>query len=69
MNKTLNKYEQAVIESKTIYVDGIEYTGFKLVEAIKRENAKGNYRIYNIATGGIGPLSPTGHLLQKLGVE
>jgi hypothetical protein len=65
----INKYEQAIIENRTIYVDGIEYTGFGLVEAIRRENAKGNFRIYNIATGGIGTHSPFGNLLAKLGIE
>jgi hypothetical protein len=71
MLKQISKYEQTIIEDLQC---GDELTvklhkGMELVNKIKKDNAKGNYRLYNRVTGGIGTQSPVGNLLAKLGIE
>lgn len=68
MNK-LNKYEIELIRNLEVEYDGFVYKGFDLVYQMALGIGQGNYRLYNLATGGIGTMSPTGNLLAKLGVE
>ena len=66
----LNKYERVLIENLKVELDGIEYKGLELVNQIEQNNKNGNYRLYNMATGGVGPeYSPIANLLAKLGIE
>lgn len=68
MNK-LNKYEMALVQELEVEYDGFVYKGLDLVYQMALGMGQGNYTLYNLATGGIGKLSPTGNLLAKLGVE
>ncbi|MGI9011112.1 MAG: hypothetical protein ACR2F1_07990 [Nitrososphaeraceae archaeon] len=65
----INKYETVVLENLTVELDGQTYKGFELVEEIVKNNKQGNYRLYNMATGGIGTMNPIGNLLAKMGIE
>jgi len=65
----LNQYETQIIHDLKVVYDGDEYKGLELIGKIVIDNSQGNYKFYNILTGGIGKQSPIGNLLAKIGVE
>lgn len=65
----INKYEIEEIKNLEVEYDGFVYKGFELVVQMATGIGQGNYRLYNLATGGIGKNHPMGKLLAKLGVE
>jgi hypothetical protein len=67
--KGLNMYEINLLDNLKVELDGEVYEGLELIGKIVLDNAIGNYRVYNMATGGIGTQSPVGNLLSKLGIE
>ena len=71
MSQKINQYEQAMIESLEVELDGQTYKGLELLKQIVKDTDQGNYKLYNMvtATGGMGINSPIGQLLAKLGVE
>jgi hypothetical protein len=68
-NNKLNKYEIELIKSLEVEYDGFVYKGFDLLVQMANGIGQGNYTLYNLATGGIGTMSPTGNLLAKLGLQ
>lgn len=65
----LNKYEMEILRNLEVENDGFVYKGFDLLVKMATAMGQGNYRLYNMATDGIGKMNPIGNLLAKLGIE
>jgi hypothetical protein len=57
------------LDNQKVELDGKTLKGTELIKQMVKDIGEGNYRLYNMATGGIGKNHPMGNLLAKIGIE